>query len=315
VPDVCKDLAELLGTVQRPGDFYASGRVELLAPRLAVEGVGQLAFPLLPVQAEQLIAIAERAPYGRGPATILDTSVRRTWQIRPDRVRLGGKHWQGTLGRIVALAAEGLGVSDPVSADLYKLLIYDKGSFFVSHRDTEKAPGMFATLVVALPSLASGGELVVRHKGREVKLDLASDETSEMAFAAFYADCVHEVLPVTSGYRATLIYNLMRKGEGGTLEPPSYERETVRVTALLQQWAKSKASPEAAAPRESDLSASRLRSEIFRSSMARFRRMTPSRTWNPTRSISRRPQATKVPPSSEPIVVQRWSFRRSVRPE
>jgi 2OG-Fe(II) oxygenase superfamily len=248
VPDVCKDLAELLGTVQRPGDFYASGRVELLAPRLAVEGVGQLAFPLLPVQAEQLIAIAERAPYGRGPATILDTSVRRTWQIRPDRVRLGGKHWQGTLGRIVALAAEGLGVSDPVSADLYKLLIYDKGSFFVSHRDTEKAPGMFATLVVALPSLASGGELVVRHKGREVKLDLASDETSEMAFAAFYADCVHEVLPVTSGYRATLIYNLMRKGEGGTLEPPSYERETVRVTALLQQWAKSKASPEAAAP-------------------------------------------------------------------
>jgi hypothetical protein len=69
-----------------------------------------------------------------------------------------------------------------------------------------------------------------------------------MAFAAFYADCVHEVLPVTSGYRATLIYNLMRKGEGGTLEPPSYERETVRVTALLQQWAKSKASPEAAAP-------------------------------------------------------------------
>ena len=114
---------------------------------------------------------------------------------RPDHVRLGGKHWQGALDRIVALAAEGLGISEPVSAELYKLLIYDEGSFFVGHRDTEKAPGMFATLVLALPSLSSGGELVVRHKGREVRLDLASDEPSEMAFAAFYADCVHEVLP------------------------------------------------------------------------------------------------------------------------
>jgi predicted 2-oxoglutarate/Fe(II)-dependent dioxygenase YbiX len=246
VPDICEELAELLSTVQRPGDFYASSRVELLAPRLAVEGIGQVALPLLPVQAEQLIAIAERAPYGRGPATILDTNVRRTWQIRPDRVRLGGKHWQATLDRIVAVAAEGLGVSDPISADLYKLLIYDKGSFFVSHRDTEKEPRMFATLVLALPSLASGGELVVRHKGREVKLDLASDEPSEMAFAAFYSDCVHEVLPVTSGYRATLIYNLIRKGKGGTPEPPSYERETGGVKALLQEWAKSKASPDAA---------------------------------------------------------------------
>jgi predicted 2-oxoglutarate/Fe(II)-dependent dioxygenase YbiX len=246
VPDICEELAELLSTVQRPGDFYASRRVELLAPRLAVEGIGQIALPLLPVQAEQLIAIAERAHYGRGPATILDTNVRRTWQIRPDRVRLGGKHWQATLDRIVALAAEGLGVSDPISADLYKLLIYDKGSFFVSHRDTEKEPRMFATLVLALPSLASGGELVVRHKGREVKLDLASDEPSEMAFAAFYSDCVHEVLPVTSGYRATLIYNLIRKGKGGTPEPPSYERETAGVKALLQEWAKSKASPDAA---------------------------------------------------------------------
>jgi predicted 2-oxoglutarate/Fe(II)-dependent dioxygenase YbiX len=189
----------LLSTVQQPGDLYASGRLEFLAPRLTVEGVGQIALPLLPIQAEQLIAIAKRAPYGRGSATIVDASVRRTWQIRPGQVHLGGKHWQGTLDRIVALAAEGLGISEPVSAELYKLLIYDKGSFFVSHRDTEKQPGMFATLVLALPSLSSGGELIVRHKRREVKLDLASDEPSDIAYAAFYADCVHEVLPVTAG--------------------------------------------------------------------------------------------------------------------
>ena len=107
---------------------------------------------------------------------------------------------------------------------------------------------MFATLVLALPSLSSGGELVVRHKDREKKLDLASDEPSEMAFAAFYADCVHEVLPVTNGYRATLVYNLVHKGMDGALNPPSYEVETARAKALLEDWVKSKTSPKAGTP-------------------------------------------------------------------
>ncbi len=248
MPGICAELAELLSTVQRPGDFFASGRMELLPPRLTVDGVGQIALPLLPVQAEQLIALAERAPYGRGAATIVDTSVRRTWQIGPDRVRLDGKHWQATLDRAVALAAEGLGVDEPVSAELYKLLIYDKGSFFVSHRDTEKEPGMFATLVLALPSLSSGGELVVRHNEREARLDLANDDPSEMTFAAFYADCVHEVLPITAGCRATLIYNLIRKGKGGALRPPSYEAETARAKVMLEEWGSNKTAPDDGAP-------------------------------------------------------------------
>jgi predicted 2-oxoglutarate/Fe(II)-dependent dioxygenase YbiX len=245
MPGICEELAKLLGAVLRPGDFFASGRVELPAPRLTVDGVGQIALPLLAVQAGQLIAVAERAPYGRGAATIVDTNVRRTWQIGPDRIRLDGKHWQATLDRAVALAAEGLGVVDgPVSAELYKLLIYDEGSFFVGHRDTEKEPGMFATLVLALPSLSSGGELVVRHKEREARLDLANDDPAEMTFAAFYADCVHEVLPITAGCRATLVYNLIRKGKGGALKPPNYEGETARSAALLQEWANSKMGPD-----------------------------------------------------------------------
>ena len=70
-------------------------------------------------------------------------------------------------------AIQGLGCQQtPVTAGLYKLLLYDAGGFFVSHRDTEKTKGMFGTLVIVLPSLHRGGELVVRHAGREVSLDL-----------------------------------------------------------------------------------------------------------------------------------------------
>ena len=192
---------------------------------------------LLPIQAEQLIAAADQAPYGRGAETIVDTSVRRTWQIGVNRIRISGKHWAETLNGIVGRAAEGLGVEGAVSAELYKLLIYDQGSFFVSHRDTEKAPGMFATLVLALPSLSTGGELIVRHGGHEATLDLRNEEPSEIAFAAFYADCLHEVRPVTSGVRATLIYNLVRAGAGPRPQPPGYDAERARVVDLLSGWA------------------------------------------------------------------------------
>ena len=245
---ITADLAALLGTVRRPGDFFAAGTAELLAPLVEVESVGPVALPLLPMQARQLIAAAEPAPYGRGAETVVDPAVRRCWQIGPDRVRIGGRHWARTLETILARVAEGLGVDAPVTAEFHKLLLYDEGGFFVGHRDTEKAPGMFATLVVALPSSFAGGELVVRHKGREVRLDLRCDDPAEAAFAAFYADCVHEVLPVTAGCRLILVYNLVRRGRGRTPEPPDYAGERARVAALLQAWCDAKRRPGDATP-------------------------------------------------------------------
>lgn len=236
MPDITQTLLEILQTVQRPGDFYNSGKQEIFAPNMTVDGVGAIALPLLQGQAEQLIAIAEQAPYGRGEQTLIDTEVRRTWQISPEKIQMSGRHWVGTLQAIVARCATVLGVQEPVVAELYKMLVYDTGGFFVGHRDTEKAPGMFATLVIVLPSIYTGGELLVRHQGREVCLDLSSQDASELAFAAFYADCWHEVRPVASGCRLTLIYNLIRQGKGALPRPPAYDDEIDRLAALLLQW-------------------------------------------------------------------------------
>lgn len=85
-------LAAVLQTVQTPGDFFAAGECALHVPLIEVEGIGPIALPLLPAQAAQLIAAAERAPYGRRADTLVDTSVRRTWQISADRVRNRGRH-------------------------------------------------------------------------------------------------------------------------------------------------------------------------------------------------------------------------------
>ncbi len=234
---ISAELARTLEYVERPGDVCAGGTCEMLAPGLYVEGVGPIALPLLAAQAEQLVAVAKRAPFGRGERTLVDTDVRRTWQINPDQVRIHGQGWARTLAEIVGRAADGLGVAEPVTAEFYKLLVYDEGSFFVSHRDTEKAPGMFATLVIVLPSISKGGALVVRHGDREIRFDMHEADPSRAAFAAFYADCLHEVLPVTSGCRLTLVYNLLRPISGDAPRPPGYESERAGLAALLRRWA------------------------------------------------------------------------------
>src|ERR1700722_19089042 len=128
--DLTDELAAILQTVRRPGDFHASGAFALLPPGIDIDGFGPLALPVLPDQAERLIATAQLAPFGRGEETVIDTSVRRSWQIAPERVRFGGKRWAGALAAIVARAAEGLGVSEGVDAEFYKLLVYDTGGFF-----------------------------------------------------------------------------------------------------------------------------------------------------------------------------------------
>lgn len=240
MPAITEQLFECLSHIQTPGNFYTTGSIDAFPPILEVDGVGRIALPLLPEQAELLIAAAERAPYGKGRETLIDTEVRRTWQIDAGQIKLSGKHWQSQLDAIVGQASAGLGVAGEVRAELYKLLVYDAGSFFVGHRDTEKSAGMFATLVIVLPSLYKGGELRISHRQEEVTLDLYRKEPSEIAFAAFYADCRHEVLPVSEGCRLTLIYNLVRPDTKAPLpQPPDYRRQQAQAASLLRDWATS----------------------------------------------------------------------------
>ncbi|CCV08428.1 conserved hypothetical protein [Mesorhizobium metallidurans STM 2683] len=237
-------LLDCLRSVERPGDFCVGGLREIFLPAIDVEGVGRIAFPLPAAQAEQLVAMAEAAPHGRGEETVLDRDVRRTWQIDSGRTRISGRHWETTLAELVKDAASGLGVEEPVATDFYKLLVYDAGSFFLNHRDTEKTPGMFATLVIVLPSAHRGGELAVRHLGREVTFDLHPEDPSEIGYAAFYADCVHEVRPVITGHRLILVYNLRFLGKRTPLKAPDHRAVEAQVAELLRRWTDAEDEPD-----------------------------------------------------------------------
>lgn len=103
-----------------------------------------------------------------------------------------------------------LGVTVSVEAQLYKLLLYEQGSFFKMHRDSEKTDGMFGTLVIILPSHYAGGELVVKHLQDTKECDQSHGAQFTTQYAAFYADCQHELKEVTNGRRLCLVYNLVK---------------------------------------------------------------------------------------------------------
>ncbi|MFF3729960.1 2OG-Fe(II) oxygenase [Streptomyces sp. NPDC002476] len=203
-----KRLAKLLEAAERRGDFSTRVEMSAHALRIAVDGVGELPLPLRAPVTKKLIAQARQARFGRGEQTLSDTSVRDTWEITPDRITLGGPDWDRTLSGVLDGVRHALGLppTTALRAEPHALLVYGKGQFFLPHQDSEKDDSMVGTLVVSLPSHHTGGELVVEHAGRSVT-HRASRE--QLTFVAFYADCHHEVKPVTSGYRVTLTMNLL----------------------------------------------------------------------------------------------------------
>lgn len=226
------------------GDYYCAGSHEISLPLLKVKAIGTVAFPFQPGQAAEVISkAAEIAPYGRGDRTLIDTNIRKVWQLGTERFTLAGKAWEHAFEKLITKVTRELGcVPGGVKAELYKLLIYDEGGHFTAHRDTEKSPGMFGTLVVSLPSAHTGGELKIRHHGREATVSLCNEDPGEVRYAAFYADCEHEVHPVTSGYRLCLVYHLVHH-EGARPETPDNQEIEKKVTALLSQWATSGDAP------------------------------------------------------------------------
>lgn len=195
------------------GDEEPASRTDLTvrmdALTLDVEGFGHAKFPVTPAKARKLITLGKPARFGRGEETLTDPEVRDTWDIP---VGLVNAAWApGVLKDVLATVKEELGLpkAAELDADLHSLLVYEPDQFFLKHQDTERTDEMIGTLVVTLPSAYAGGELMIG-KGEDWKAYRGSRDA--LSLVAFYADCQHEVLKLKSGYRITLTYNLMLRG-------------------------------------------------------------------------------------------------------
>ena len=233
-------LVEIVESIEGNGTFFSFGTRPFMLPGLHVADFGEVSFPLAESEVKRLITYAQKASFGKGTATVMDTSVRSVWEIDAEKLSFHNNQWGKCIDKIIDNSKRGFGIEQgKVEASLYKLLIYEEGDFFLPHRDSEKEMGMFATLIIGLPSRHSGGKLMLRHNDQEHTCDFSLDDYMyAFPFVSFYADCEHEVKPVTSGYRVCLVYNLLLKETDKTYGAPEFTRQTedmARTLALLKK--------------------------------------------------------------------------------
>ncbi|ETI35840.1 hypothetical protein F443_17888 [Phytophthora nicotianae P1569] len=214
--DGCVRISEVLGRADKQaGEYSFGGKADALpaAPGICIEDVGPISIPLGEHDAVKLIAKCKKSPFGHNFETKMDDNVRKSWQLEPSQVEFKNPLWERGLNELTRTITERLGYTGVwLQCVLYKLLVYEEGGHFAKHQDTEKEDGMVATLVVQLPSLHEGGDLVIYSNG-EVKhrhdFGKADGTAAFMPhYAVHYADAEHSLEKVTKGFRLALVYSI-----------------------------------------------------------------------------------------------------------
>ncbi|KAG8943210.1 hypothetical protein FRC04_003173 [Tulasnella sp. 424] len=163
---------------------------------------------------DELHQDGEPAHFGRGNELVRDESYRLAREIRADRFGFNFDPLAEGSGILSAISRE-LSAFDcvEVGAKLYKLNSYVTGGHFKLHQDTPKRRNHIGTLLIGLPTRYSGGKLLLKSYKFERSIDWSTDGRKDLRKADtpwvfFYGDIEHEILPVTSGHRVTIAYDI-----------------------------------------------------------------------------------------------------------
>ncbi|KDQ15309.1 hypothetical protein BOTBODRAFT_174150 [Botryobasidium botryosum FD-172 SS1] len=232
--DIRGDLEKIISSATKSfkGSFYFEKRCDAPNPtlRLISGNIGTVGLPLVELAAKQIIACSEQVP-----------SAKEAWEMDGGLVAFDNPAWNSFIVDVAAQVYKGLGINFHASKpkiELYKLLLHGTGSHFLPHQYTEKAEGMFATMVVTLPSAFTGGAIHLSHAGLPAVIDSSADSLISTSVAAWYTGVTHEFKPVTSGYRLALSYNLIHTTDAPRPSLPVIH-ELPQLRHILLSWKQS----------------------------------------------------------------------------
>jgi len=129
-----ESIISTLQSVERPGNYVSGGMISMSLPALSLNGQNNtiLGLPLCDCHIKNIIENASRAPFGRGGETIVDTSVRCTWQLNPSQFTINNPEWKKSMQTLLTRLKTELGCDEKmtVTSELYKLLLYEPGGLF-----------------------------------------------------------------------------------------------------------------------------------------------------------------------------------------
>ncbi|KAF5669024.1 2og-fe oxygenase superfamily [Fusarium heterosporum] len=230
-----RELLHVLDSIQSTGKIATFNRYSAFVnPGLTIEGEHLIPLPLKGDDAQAIKSVCRQAPFGHGDKTVVDTSVRNTWELDASKFELANSEWPSFFDRMLEDTAKGLGFQ-MVVAKPHKLLLYEPGSFFKPHKDSEKEQGMIGTLVVCLPSQHEGSDVHLSSGSQVTSYSTAPSSKFDLTSISWYSDVTHEVTTLISGYRLILTYKLFVLGE----EPFSASavlEQTDHLKTTLNKW-------------------------------------------------------------------------------
>lgn len=205
--------------------FYATEEFPVSKISVSVEGIGPIDFPISSETLEKLMALSHKAQFGLGEKTLLDETVRNTYEIPADKLQVTVP--EDELNSLLEAMRDSMGLDEKsrIVPHLYNLLLYAPGHFFQKHQDSEKLENMIATLVMVLPSPHIGGNLIIEQGSQSYHFSSENVKSSTVKCVAFYADCDHEIKIIKEGYRIALTYNLVLE----TDSDDSWKKEAVHL--------------------------------------------------------------------------------------
>ncbi|KAK8845327.1 hypothetical protein IAR55_006040 [Kwoniella newhampshirensis] len=162
--------------------------------------------PLTNETAKEIYDAGEPSPFGRGKDLVYDDAYRQARELKPPHFAL--TYDLLSASAFLPLLAEKLDYEVRLEARVNKLNAYGPGGFFKAHKDTPLGKDHIGTLMLCLPSPFEGGELVIRQNGITTTFDWANQVKDSIAWGFLFSDCEHEVLPVKSGIRITIAYDI-----------------------------------------------------------------------------------------------------------
>jgi hypothetical protein len=164
---------------------------------------------------KSLLEACSPAPFGKDHETVLDTDYRDALQMTSDQFYLNFDVAElKILDKIQDLLLPA-NSGNQIYVKRHKLNVYGPGGHFKEHVDTPRAHNLIGSLVVCIPLIPSGftgGELQIKLNNDQATVDWSQFSSfasaRDIAWAAFFCDSIHEILPVKEGYRITVTYEI-----------------------------------------------------------------------------------------------------------
>lgn len=167
----------------------------------------EITFPISNIESQKLMDIANVAPFGMNEESIVNEEYRKAYIIDQSKYAI---NFDVNKYDIIDKIQNILAHDDSIKLVYDKLNIYGVGGHFKTHKDTPRTPLMIGSLVICFPSEFSGGDFVLHESRYKNEFPFQRLSKTHFQWIAFYGDIDHEVLPVVSGNRITLTYNIMK---------------------------------------------------------------------------------------------------------